>query len=107
MRLHWHFEWDTTKSARNSTKHGVSFDDVAAALSDELGDQFHLERYDLAHSKNEDRYLTLASDPEDRHIVYCIAWTKRNGCDRFVTRIISARIATRTERRWYERHIAK
>lgn len=107
MRLHWHFEWDATKSARNSAKHGVSFDDAATALSDELGDLFHLERYDLAHSRNEDRYLTLASDPENRVIVYCIAWTKRTVSDGLVTRIISARMATRTERRSYERHVAK
>lgn len=52
----------------------------------ELGDLFHLERYDLTHSRNEDRYLTLASDPENRVIVYCIAWTKRTVSDGLVTR---------------------
>ncbi len=70
------------------------------------GDLFHLERYDLAHSRNEDRYLTLASDPENRVIVYCIAWTKRTVPDGFVTRIISDRMATRTERRSHEKHVA-
>ena len=106
MRLHWRFEWDATKSARNSAKHGVSFHDAAAALSDERAELFHLERYDLAHSKNEDRYLTLASDPENRFIVYCIAWTKRACAEGFRTRIISARMATRTERKSYETHVA-
>lgn len=107
MRLHQTFEWDAAKAARNVAKHGVSFQDAAMALADEHADLFHLERYDLAHSKNEDRYLTLASDPENRFVVYCIAWTKRTGADGLFTRIINARLATRTERKWYERYVAK
>ncbi|WP_397405267.1 BrnT family toxin [Phenylobacterium sp.] len=107
MRLHWRFEWDEDKSSRNATKHGVSFEDAAAALSDEHADACHFERYDKAHSSNEDRYVTLASDPQNRFVVYCIAWTKRTGGSGASTRIISARMATRTERKWYERYIAK
>lgn len=107
MRLHQNFEWDAAKAARNAAKHGVSFQDAAMALADERADLFHLERYDHAHSTNEDRYLTLASDPENRFIVYCIAWTKRTIAHGFLTRIISARMATRTERKWYERYVAK
>jgi len=107
MRFHRNFEWNSAKAARNAAKHGVSFQDAATALADEHADLFHLERYDRAHSKNEDRYLTLASDPENRFVVYCIAWTKRTAADGMLTRIISARMASRTERKWYEKYIAK
>jgi uncharacterized DUF497 family protein len=45
MRLHWRFEWDEDKSSRNATKHGVSFEDAAAALSDEHADACHFDSH--------------------------------------------------------------
>jgi uncharacterized protein len=105
MRLHERFEWDDTKAKTNVRKHGVAFEDAATALADEFGDRFHLERYDDAHSDDEDRFITLASDPQQRSIVYCIVWTDREDEEGAVTRIISARMARRAERRFYEQQV--
>jgi hypothetical protein len=77
MRLHERFEWDEDKAESNLRKHGVSFVDAASALADEFGDRFHLERYDSQHSDEEDRMRTLASDPENRAVLYLISWTER------------------------------
>jgi hypothetical protein len=106
MQLHVRFEWDDVKSSQNEAKHGVSFVDAAIALADEHADLCHWERYDRSHSRNEDRFMTLASDPQNRFVVYCIAWTTRTDGRGTITRIISARLATRAERRQYEKHIA-
>lgn len=59
MRLHERFEWDSAKAKANLAKHKVAFEDAAAALADEFGDRFHLERRDEAHSDEEDRFITL------------------------------------------------
>jgi len=42
MRLHERFEWDREKAEANLVKHGVAFEDAAAALADEFGDRFHV-----------------------------------------------------------------
>lgn len=102
---HARFEWDEDKAQSNLAKHGVGFEDAAAALMDAFAQQFHLDRYDDAHSVDEDRMITLASDPEDRQIVYYIVWTVRADESGPVTRLISARFATRAERRQYEREV--
>ncbi len=107
MRLHDNFEWDADKAANNLDKHGVSFDDAARVLGDEGGSRFHIEEFDDEHSTDEDRYVTTASHPDDRDIVLRIIWTDRSTADRRVTRIISARAATKRERKDYGDEIAK
>jgi uncharacterized DUF497 family protein len=104
--LHESFEWDEDKAERNLRKHGVSFDDAASVLSDEAGDTFHVEEYDLEHSTEEDRYVTTASHPDDREIVLVISWTDRSREHGKFTRIISARVATKAERRRYAKEIS-
>src|SRR3989442_1486117 len=104
MRLHENFEWDEDKAEKNFKKHGVSFDDAALVLSDEDGDTFHVEEHDDRHTE-EDRYVTTASYPDDRGIVLVIAWTDRSTEDAKITRIISARAATRGERIRYVKEI--
>lgn len=105
MRLHEHFEWDEDKARKNLRKHRVSFDDAALVLADEAGDVYHVEEYDQAHAADEDRYVTTASLPDDRGIVLVIAWTDRSTETTKVTRIISARAATRAEAAQYVREI--
>ena len=94
-----------TKARKNLQKHGVSFDDAALVLADEDGDAFHVEEYDGEHSAGEDRYVTTASHPADRTIVLIVAWTDRSTPTAKVTRIISARVATRAERNRYVKEI--
>jgi uncharacterized protein len=105
MKYHDQFEWDPKKAQANQTKHGVTFDEAAAVLADDEADLFHHEQYDDAHSMDEDRHITLASHPLDRTIVLVISWTDRSQKDQQITRIISARRATRKERMQYGKAI--
>lgn len=86
------FEWDADKAKRNTLKHGVEFADAATVF----GDPNALTFYDPDHSKTEDRYLTFGYSIEGALLV--VAHADRR--DR--VRIISARPATRRERRIYE-----
>ena len=85
------FEWDPDKARRNLTKHGVSFEEAATAFADPLS----ITRFDPDHSEDEERYLLLGATHEGRLVV--VAHTDR----RENIRIISARLATRRERRTY------
>ncbi len=99
--LHDRFEWDRNKAAANLAKHGVSFDDAACVLADKSAGFYQCEKYDADHSRKEDRFLTVASHPEDRSIVLVVSWTERNRGTALVTRIVSARHATCGERKIY------
>jgi uncharacterized DUF497 family protein len=105
MRYHDDFEWDPQKAKADQTKHGVSFEDAKAVLEDDLAELYHLETFDDAHSMAEDRHITTAALPADRSIILLICWTDRYEEDQRVTRIISARHATRRERKQYAQAI--
>ena len=107
VRLHDDFEWDEDKAASNLQKHGVSFEEAAATLADEEGDALHLDIEDAAHADGEDRYLTYAPTPGDRSVILIISWTDRSDDEARVSRIISARKATRREGRFYADEIGR
>ena len=86
------FEWDPDKAARNLTKHRVAFAEAATVFGDPLAITF----FDPGHSDDEDRYLTFGYSAEGRLLV--VSHTDRGNCNR----IISARVATRRERKIYE-----
>ena len=86
------FEWDLEKARSNQGKHGVSFEEAATAF----GDSFSLTIHDPDHSVSETRYLLLGQTFRGRLIV--VSHLERGGS----IRIISARLATRRERRSYE-----
>jgi uncharacterized DUF497 family protein len=86
------FEWDPDKAARNLAKHGVSFHEAATVFGDPLAVTY----FDPDHSEEEDRFLTFGHSSEGHLLV--VAHTDRE--DR--TRVISARRATRKERKAYE-----
>ena len=86
------FEWDADKAARNRLKHNVSFGEAASALADPLSTTYP----DEDHSLGEDRYVTIGESHRRQLLVVC--HTERG--DRI--RIISARPATRAERKIYE-----
>src|SRR5437868_3527374 len=86
------FEGDSKKAIANLATHGVSFHEAATVFSDPLA----ITYYDPDHSDDEDRFLTFGHSIQGRLLV--VSHTDRN--DR--TRIISARQATRRERRQYE-----
>jgi uncharacterized protein len=107
MQWHSEFEWDPAKAADNHEKHGVTFEHAAVVLGDEHAEVYQFEDYDSAHSMDEDRYRTVASHPQDRSIILLIVWTRRPDADGPVTRIISARVATRRERKLYAEALAQ
>ena len=86
------FEWDPEKAARNLAKHGVAFADAATVFGDPLAVTFA----DPDHSDDEDRFLTFGLSAEGHLLI--VSHTDRE--DR--TRLISARRATRKERKLYE-----
>jgi len=86
------FDWDPDKAVRNLAKHGISFHEAATIFGDPLALTFS----DPDHSDEEDRFLTFGLSSAGRMLV--VSHTDRE--DR--TRIISARRATRKEKKLYE-----
>ena len=101
VRIHEQFEWDEDKAEANLRKHGVTFEAASEVLADRDGDRFHLDAADDEHADGEDRYITTGSDPGDRRLVLIICWTDRSTDDGQITRIISARVATKREVKSY------
>lgn len=87
------FEWDARKAVTNLARHGVSFDEAVTVFADPLG---RLEDDDR-HSVSEPRLVLLGTSSADR--LLAVMFTER-GAERI--RVISARPATRSERRQYE-----
>jgi uncharacterized DUF497 family protein len=84
------YEWDETKAQTNRRDHGIDFADAATVFEDD----FALTALDDASV--EDRFVTLGMDAVGRLLVVVYTWRG----DRI--RIISARKATKPERRHYE-----
>jgi len=90
------FSWDARKALSNLKKHGVSFEEAATVFSDPEA----LDWDDPDHSKLELRSKRLGASTAGR--ILTVAYTARrlkNGKE--TIRIISARQATRKERRAY------
>ena len=87
-----HFEWDPEKARANLAKHGVSFEEAMRAFLDPLS----VTILDPDHSEGEDRFVLLGQSSSGRLLV--VVHTDR----RDAVRLISARRATRRERRTYE-----
>jgi hypothetical protein len=86
------FEWDHKRADSNIRKHGVTFDRASTVF----GDPRALLLQDPDHSVVEERYLVLGMSNHDRSLV--VAFAERPPR----TRLISARLDTRQERRRYE-----
>jgi len=85
------YQWDSAKNLANVARHGVDFADAVAVFEDDLA----LTRPD-SDSRGERRFLTLGVDAFGRHLV--VVFTERAAR----IRIISARLATKQERKAYE-----
>jgi uncharacterized DUF497 family protein len=88
-----HFEWNTEKAASNLRKHSVSFDEASTVFSDQLAVIFD----DVEHSIDEAREIIVGYSESQRLLL--VSFTVR-GKD--LVRIISARKATKRERRNHE-----
>ena len=89
------FEWDSRKSASNVRKHGVSFTEAQTVFLDERA----LLISDPDHSDDEERFVLLGLSARLRVLVVVHCYRTEEE----VIRIVSARRATRTERKEYER----
>lgn len=87
------FEWDKRKETSNVKKHGVSFHEASTVFLDTHSMTF----YDPDHSDDEERFITLGIAATYR--ILFVSHTDRG----MVTRIISAREATKKECESYEK----
>lgn len=87
------FEWDEGKAALNIKKHQVAFEEAATVFADPLS----MTVPDSDHSIEEDRLITMGTSNRGRVLI--VSSTDRE--DR--VRIVSARKATRHERKIYEK----
>jgi hypothetical protein len=85
-------EWDARKAAANLKKHRVAFEDAATVFLDPLAITFP----DPDHSLEECREITIGCTMKE-HVLFV------SHCERGERiRMISARFATRVERKQYE-----
>ena len=86
------FEWDVEKATRNQRKHGVSFEEASSTFGDPLAIMFR----DPDHSAGEARFLTFGCSRSG--VLLIVSHVNRGGR----IWLISARRATRMERKIYE-----
>ena len=84
------FEWDERKNRQNQKLHGIAFEDARFVFNDPL----KIILPDLYHSEKEERWLAIGFVSR----VLFVVFTERS---ENTIRIISARVATKAERRLY------
>jgi len=87
------FEWNESKASSNFRKHSVSFEEATTVF----GDTLSVTISDPLHSSEEDRFIIIGHSYKNRLVVVVHA----DRGDKI--RIISARLATKSERNFYER----
>ncbi len=87
------FVWDDKKATANFTKHGVPFAEASTVFKDELS----ATAFDPDHSEGEMRFVTFGISSEGR--LFVVSHTEE---ETDTIRVISARLATKTERKIYE-----
>lgn len=86
------FDWDPRKAARNFKLHRVTFEEASTLFADPLA----ITATDPDHSDDEERFVDIGLSDHGRIIV--VSYTERGD----TIRLITARPATRRERRTYE-----
>ena len=87
------YVWDKRKATANVSKHGVSFEEAVTVFDDPL----YVDFYDPIHSESEHRYVIIGESRHGRLLF--VSYMERLD----VIRLISARTATRPERKAYEK----
>ncbi len=90
------FEWDESKNQKNIKKHGVSFEQASAIF-----ESFTLDYIDDHNDYGEVREISIGRINQVTYLA--IIHTDRNG----ICRIISARQASKKERKHYEEELQK
>jgi len=91
------YEWDEEKASANLRKHGVSIEDAVTVFLNPLAMTYE----DPDHSADDQREVTIGHTIRQQLVF--VSHFERG--DRI--RIISARLATRSERRQYEKAIGE
>jgi uncharacterized protein len=86
------FEWNPNKARINIEIHEVSFEEASTAF----GDVLSLTIFDPVHSEQEDRFVLIGNSYKNRLLV--VVHTEKGK----IIRLISARKATKEERKQYE-----
>ena len=89
------FSWDPQKAITNFEKHNISFDQAASIFADIEG----LDWQDDEHSGQEQRFKRLGRSATGHILV--VVYTVRGNINEENIRIISARQASRKERKAY------
>jgi len=84
------YEWDLNKAITNIEKHGIDFADAVTAFDDLNAVTIDDPDYD------EQRFITIAMDAFGRILAVAYKWRGD------IIRLISARKATKRERKQYE-----
>ncbi|MDB9418702.1 BrnT family toxin [Microcystis aeruginosa CS-556/03] len=87
------FEWDKQKAKINQRKHNISFEEASTVFDHPLAVNFD----DPDHSTGENRYLIIGLSDQSKFLF--VSYTDRD----YKIRLISARLVTPKERRYYER----
>jgi uncharacterized DUF497 family protein len=90
------FSWDVRKAQVNYEKHRVAFEEAATVFADPDG----LDWEDLERSREEKRYKRLGESVVGR-ILLIVYTVRRTAHGKETIRIISARQASRKERKAY------
>jgi len=89
------FEWERKKAKSNEAKHAVSFEEAITVFADPLARIFD----DAGHSESERREIIIGHSGERRLILVSFTGSDDN------IRLLSARKATRKERKDYEENV--
>jgi len=89
------FIWDLQKDKTNKQKHKVSFNQASYIFAD----KYALTIYDSKHSEDEERWITLGAANNNVILVVVHTYREQDGIE--YIRIISARKATKNEKKQY------
>lgn len=93
----YRFEWDEAKNLANKTKHGIDFNEAQTVFFDETAILFD----DPEHSFEEERFIILGMSENANVCIVCHCYRRSDS----IIRIISARKATKEEKKRYVRGI--
>lgn len=88
------FRWDSKKATLNQKKHKVSFEEASTVFFDPLAKL----ATDPAHSKGENRMILIGHSQKSNLLFVVHIYKEEND----IIRIISARKATKNEKKDYE-----
>ena len=90
------FSWDALKNESNKRKHGISFETAQLVFQDPL----HITRHDRIENR-EQRWQTVGTVGGLQLLLVAHTWLDEQDGSEHI-RIISARLATKIERKAYE-----